>query len=238
MFDSWHNSSGALDETAAGRLAARLTDAAGFWARQFLDCVEREDAALLSALANEVLAYGLCLLDLRLSTTSPEHARPFLGHLRRQCRLIRDQDRRFPAGQSLPAGSLDTEPSDFAQRYLAAVGQSYRDFQFTEALWREFCQTTGMDSPVLVGAGANLASLVFQIVVHGRVFSNGPACRNRMQHLLREASDCGRFFETRFDAWLADVPALPAPERRPVPDQSSLPGTTGSAPSASLPPGS
>jgi hypothetical protein len=203
MFDSWRSASRSLDDPAARHLASHLVHAADAWSVMLLESVKREAPSLRSELATEVLAYAVCALEIRLTTSSPTPAAAFLGGLRRHCRALR-QARDAALFRPLPPQSA-LETPEFTHRYLSVTTHARSGCPFREDIWKEFCETTGLGSSVLVGQGGNLAALIFYIVVHGRVMSDAPASREAMMRLLRAARDCAAFFEVALDQWFAGL---------------------------------
>jgi hypothetical protein len=219
MFDSLRHAFDPSDDTQAKRLAAAFVEASGSWAKALVRSIERDSPALRQALSEEVLAYAVCVLDLRLRNPFGDSAHALVAEVRKHCRQIRDRKARPSAHKAFSEAS--TGPAEFAERYWAVTHHVEVGPRFREDIWREFCRTTGLGTNVLVGNGNNLAALIFYIVVHSRVLSEGPACREAATRLLRVAHDCVVFFDAAVDQWLAEKSAdrsgLPTPPPAPRP---------------------
>lgn len=218
MFDSLRHAFDPPDDPQAEHLAKAFIEASGSWAKALVVSVERDSPPLRQALSEEVLAYAVCVLDLRLGNPSDHSARALVADVRKHCRQIRERKARAQAPKTLSSASPG--PAEFVGRYWAITHHVEGGPQFRDDIWREFCRTTGLGTNVLVGNGNNLAALIFYIVVHSRVLSEGPACRQAATRLLRVAHDCVAFFDAAVDQWLAEKTA-----KRPVlPPSPSAPG--------------
>lgn len=180
----------ALDQAAAERLAKRLLANAAAWARTILVCVGRRDPGVEGRLASEALAYSLCLLDERLKRASK--ADGFVSLVRSCCARILDERvwGRANRHRRLPQAAVDRDGSEFSRELLAHVKGSGSRFDLSEEAFEEFCQATGLSSPVLFGRDENLAALVFYIVAHNCVSSGGRLSRQQTNALLRAAREC------------------------------------------------
>ncbi len=188
---------------AAQKLARQLATTAHAWARTILICVGRRDAELEDTLAEETLAYTLCLLDARVERFDGA----FLEQVRAECQRLQaerawrmaNRYRRLPA-----ANSQLKEEAEFSRRYLQQVTQAEAGYGPTDDTFHEFCRATGLHSSVLLGRGENLAALVFYIVVHGCLSCRAPLTRRQTTELLRATRECRVHTEAFLNQWLAD----------------------------------
>lgn len=202
-----------LDEARAKALAQSLHRAAVAWAHTFLKSRSGLDPKLADALATETLAFGLVLLAERLRWHGAS-ALPFLNLAREQAWRLHARWRKRPAGlRRLLAGPAEAgDVSEFTIACRAQHGGAGNAFQFTEAMHAEFCELTGLGTNELVGHGANLSSLLFYLVVHGRVFAGQTQSREDRRWLVQASRDCREFLERALEDWLA----APIAGERPV----------------------
>ncbi|HEY9174085.1 MAG TPA: hypothetical protein VI136_17525 [Verrucomicrobiae bacterium] len=179
-----------LNHAAAERLAKRLLANAAAWARTILVCVGRRDPGIEGRLASEALAYSLCLLDERLKRAS--EADGFVSLVRSCCARIMDERAWWRANRHrrLAQAPLAADGSDFTQKMLAHAEGTEPRFGLSEEAFDEFCQATGLSSPVLFGRDENLAALVFYIVAHNCVSAGGRLSRRQTNELLRATREC------------------------------------------------
>lgn len=205
--------SAALDAVAARRLAKRICATAFAWTRTFSICVGRSSSGLEDEVLEEVLAYALCLLDLRLASAPAESTATFSERVRCACRALKAELRhrrsarqaRLPA----PASASDEATPQFSRQYLAWAEGNGGRAKFTPEMFEEFCRTTGLSSNVLVGGGENLATLVFYLVLHGLFSQAGPLSRRQGAELLRAARQCRGQLNTMLARELSDAPVAP-----------------------------
>lgn len=186
-------------------LAEKLCRAALAWVKTFQVCTATDSAALPEAVFEETAAYGMCLLELRLSPANAAGAEAFLANLRHECAAIKGrwQGRVRGGRRQLRPPQLPGEPAAFVMQYQKYSAPGSEPFRMTDDLFQDFCQITGLGSNVLVGKGPNLATLVFYIVLHGLFSANGDLSREQKNHLLRAAKSCHNFFEEEITRWLA-----------------------------------
>ncbi len=194
-------------------LAEKLCRAALAWVKTFQVCAATDSAALREAVFEETSAYGLCLLELRLSPANPDAAEAFLAKIRYECAAIQGRWKGRVRGgrKQLRPPQLPGEPAAFVMQYQKYSAPGSEPFRMTDDLFQDFCQTTGLGSNVLVGKGPNLATLVFYIVLHGLFAANGDLSREQKNHLLRAAKSCRSFFEEEITRWLAKAGSEPFP---------------------------
>ncbi|MEI6779808.1 MAG: hypothetical protein WCQ21_02705 [Verrucomicrobiota bacterium] len=179
----------------AGRNAADTRSAAG-------------EAQLEDELFIEVLAYGLCLVEMRLSAATPAGQDGLATLVRYECSVLLSQAtwRRQNRYQRLPAPNPALSDSRYAQLYPAHGAESGRQARLTREMFQQFCHCTGLGSDVLVGKGENLATLVFYIAVHGVRSARGLPTRDEVLRLLRAASECRTRMQRAISQWLATEP--------------------------------
>lgn len=175
------------------RLARQLHETASVWSKTLLLCLGREDPSLVWVLHGEILALGVVLTELQLHQQRCQDAQRFskaLGdHLARLCRRTQGalRLRHFLTGSSGPRGSSAPVFESFD---LVKAGRAYREFHFTEAMYADFCSVTGLAKEALVGHGSNLVSILFYMVIHGRVYAEGNVTRQQLNRVLKSAREC------------------------------------------------
>jgi len=206
-----------LDDARAEALARSLHRAAVAWAHTFLHSRAGLDAALLEQLTTETLAFGLMLLEDRWCWRGPD-AETFTARVRRAAWTWHAQWRKdaWPARQLTPGDPPAVGREEDASEFTLAGRNSGRGssdaFQFTEAMHAEFCELTGLGTKELVGGGANLAAMIFYLVVHGRVFARRPHSREERRWLVQALRECREQLTHALDCWLLP----PTVEPRPV----------------------
>jgi len=160
----------------------------------------------------EVLAYSLCLLEIRFSAATPADRDTLISLVRHECEVIMGQARwrRANRYRRLPAPASMPNDSRYAKMYPAGRTGGSGQARLTREMFEQFCQCTGLGSDVLVGKGENLASLVFYIAVHGVLSADGLPTREEVLKLLRTAGACRTHFQKKISDWLP-VPAAARP---------------------------
>jgi hypothetical protein len=161
----------------------------------------------------EVLAYGLRLLEMRLTAVGPAYPDGLAAQVRRECSVLVGQAgwRRRTRFKRFPAPDPGLSGSRYAQLYPARNGDSRGQARLTREMFEQFCHCTGLGSEVLVGTGENLASLVFYIAVHSVRSARGLPTREEVLRLLRAASECRTQMQRTISRWLAaEHPSRPA----------------------------
>jgi hypothetical protein len=205
-----------LDGAHAGRVARSLHRAAVAWAHTFLKSRRGLDPALAETLAAETLAFGLALLEQRLRWHGPSAA-SFLDQVRRDAWQLHARWRqrawsfRRLSGRGEAADGPAQDLSEFTLACRARGGATDGSFEFTEPMHAEFCELTGLGTSELVGNGANLAALVFYLIVHGRVFASRPDSREERRWLVQALRECREFLERALEHWLATSTAAARP---------------------------
>lgn len=189
-----------LNPAQAVRLARRLHRAASAWARTFLAAAQRAEPGLVIALRRETLAFGLTLLAQRLQPFGPAQAAPFLDQVRRECAALETRPQPASWRASLPAPA--PAPTEFDRHWLARVSGGPAEFEITPDMFGEFCQFTGLSSRDLVGHGDNVATLVFYLVVHGRIFASQSVPVAQRRALVRSLRECRCFVAPALEHWL------------------------------------
>ncbi len=189
-----------FDAAQAVALAASLHRAAAAWTRTFLASAGRPDPQLADALCRETLAFGLALLETRLVASDPAQAADFLAAVRQEVWSLHARQTRRSGRPELAAPMA--EATEFDRQWLARTASDAGKFQFTGAMFDEFCEFTGLASRELVGGGDNLAALVFYLVIHGRVFASAAVPRVERRWLVRAARDCRLFLTRALEHWL------------------------------------
>ncbi len=189
-----------LDAAQAVALAASLHRAAAAWTRTFLASAGRPDPQLADALCRETLAFGLALLESRLASSDPAQAADFLATVRQEVWSLHARRTRRAVRPALAAATA--EATEFDRQWLARTASGAGEFQFTGAMFEEFCEFTGLASRELVGGGDNLAALVFYLAIHGRVFASATVPRDQRRWLVRAARECRLFLTQALDHWL------------------------------------
>ena len=112
----------------AGRNAADTRSAAG-------------EAQLEDELFIEVLAYGLCLVEMRLSAATPAGQDGLATLVRYECSVLLSQAtwRRQNRYQRLPAPNPALSDSRYAQLYPAHGAESGRQARLTREMVQQFC---------------------------------------------------------------------------------------------------
>lgn len=179
------------------------------WAKTFALCVGQDGPAPEEGLFDEILAFALSVLEMRLRKADGDREGSFLAQVKRGCRALRKRSFR-PRGAShnlLSVPQSEPASSEFIRQYLIHAAETERDLQLTRERFEEFCRSTGLSSPALVGCGENLASLIFYIVVHGVFAANGGLSRKQMTDLLRTAQECRTHLQSSIDHWMTPVAA-------------------------------
>lgn len=152
----------------------------------------------------EVMAYGLCLFEMRLSEAAAVDHGALADLVRHECGVPTERARwrrrtrckRLPGLASAPSGSR------YAQIYPAGSSGGSGQARLTKEMFEQFSQCTGLGSEVLVGKGENLASLVFYIAVHGVLSAGGLPRREEVLKLLRTAQECRTHLQSAISEWL------------------------------------
>jgi len=155
-------SSGTDPELARG-IARKLCRDSLVWARTLVVGLRPSQTRrqLEEELFAEVIAYGLCLLELRLSGAAPAGHGALGDLVRHECGVLveraswrrRTRCKRLPDLAAAPGGSR------YAQIYPAGKAGGRGQARLTKEMFEQFRQCTGLGSEVLVGKGENLASL-------------------------------------------------------------------------------
>ncbi len=175
----------------------------------------------------EVLAYSLCLLEMRLADGGPAGSAGLAARVRRECYELVGQSswRRRNRHQSLPVPDPALRASRYKQLYPPPDDGSAAHSRLTREMFEQFCRCTGLGSEVLVGSGENLASLVFYIALHSVLAARGLPTREVVLKLLRAARECRSHLQQEIPQLLAAAhrrPAGTAPKRQcalPAPAQ-------------------
>ena len=189
---------GCPSEADARHIARQLSRSAETWSRTFGQTAGPDHVPLCAELQREIQAYALCLLDFSLGGFDDDARRNFVSAVRRECGL------HLP-----PGGWLGTGNSGFEGRYAAITRSGGGRSPQSEKVFQEFCQATGLGVDTLVGRGANLASLVFYIVLHARISATVPLRREAIQRLLKTAKECRAYYQVSLAEWLATTHAPP-----------------------------
>jgi hypothetical protein len=193
------------DREHARKLARALVKHSLAWARTFAVSLSRRDPGLETQLFPEILAYALSLLQLRSGTADETYSEAFVESVRQECSLLQTQwlRRQTTRHKALAEAGRAGERSRYAEHYLALSQAGDGKSDPAQERFEEFCRCTGLDSGLLVGEGENLAALIFYIVAHLVVSTNGPLSREKMTQQLRTARGCRASFETLIAQWLA-----------------------------------
>ena len=189
----------------AGELARNLCGSSLAWAKTVGGCLGRTNSELEDDLWEEILAFALCLVRLRLSAASETEREAFLALVRLECERLsearswrqRSRIKRLPAPACTHGGSQEVERAQAAERQSGAA-------RVTQEMFEQFCHLTGLDSTVLVGSGENLASLMFYITIYGVVSEQAPLRTDEALRLLRAVRECRGFLEAALPGWLAE----------------------------------
>lgn len=156
----------------------------------------------------EVLAYGLCLLEMRSAAASPADGERLVRLVRHECGVIveRASWRRRSLRRHLPRPAPAPGSSRYAQIYPAWSDDDRGQPRLTREMFEHFCRCTGLGSDVLVGKGENLASLVFYVSVHGVLSAGGLPSREEVLKLLQAARECRTRLQGAISEWLATEP--------------------------------
>jgi hypothetical protein len=160
----------------------------------------------------EVLAYGLRLLEMRLSATPFADCDGLATMVRHECSVLvsqagwrwRTRYKRLPAPDSALGGSR------YAQFHRTRAAGGGGGARLTKDMFDQFCHCTGLGSDVLVGKGENLATLVFYIAVHGVLSARGLPTREEVLRLLRAAGKCGTDLQRAISKWRDTKPSAKA----------------------------
>jgi hypothetical protein len=206
------------DLDSAGEIAGKLCADSLAWAKTVAFTVLRGpkaqvadsrpagwDSELEEALLEEIVAYGLCLLELRLSAAARAEREAFVAAVRHECGAWKERRvwRRRNRHRRLPAPGPASQGSQSAAGYLECKSEAGGQGRVTKEMFEQFCRGTGLSSSVLVGKGENLASLVFYIALHGVLSADGPLSREQVLDLLRAARECRIYLEKSVAGWLA-----------------------------------
>jgi hypothetical protein len=156
----------------------------------------------------ELLAYSLCLLEMRLSAGITADSAGFVTQVRRECyRLVRQANlrrrgryKRIP----IPASALGT--SRYKQLYPPQGAASGDQPRLTKEMLEQVRRCTGLGSEALVGSGENLASLVFYISLHAVLSARGLPTREQVLKLLRAARECREHLQKTISRLLTAEP--------------------------------
>ncbi len=198
-----------LTSSIAERLAKRLLANSLAWARTLLICVGRRDSSLEATLADETLAYSLCLLEERMA--DGREASQFAEMVRMQCcRLVSERSWRMAnRHRRLPPVPAGRDHSEFSHRYLVQTAPAKPGVGPTDKTFEEFCRATGVSSSVLYGRGENLATLVYYVVAHGCLSCRAALTRRQTAELLRATRECHAHTESFLSGWAAEMSSEP-----------------------------
>jgi hypothetical protein len=206
-------SSGADPELARG-IARKLCRDSLAWARTLVASLRPSPTRrqLEEELFAEVMAYGLCLLELRLSEAAPADHGALGDLVRHECGVLVEQAswRRRTRYKRLPDLAAAPSGSRYAQIYPAGKAGGRGHARLTKEMFEQFSQCTGLGSEVLVGKGENLASLVFYIAVHGVFSAGGLLTCEEVLKLLRTARECRTHFHSAIPGWLGAESEAPS----------------------------
>ena len=160
----------------------------------------------------EVLAYGLRLLEMRLSAPNLAECDGLASLVRLECRMLVSQAswRQRNRYKRLPSSDPALRGSRYAELYPLRANEGASGARLTKEMFDQFCHCTGLGSDVLVGKGENLATLVFYIAVHGVLSSRGLPTREEVLRLLRAAGKCGTYLQRAISKWLDAKPSAKA----------------------------
>jgi hypothetical protein len=170
-------------------------------------------ANLEDEMFQEVLAYGLRLLEMQHSEATAAERDGLAALVRHECCALVSQAswRRKTRYKRLQAPDPGLSGSRDAHLHPAPVAGTGGGQRLTKEMFDQFCRCTGLGSEVLVGKGENLATLVFYIAVHAVISSCRLATREEILRLLRAASECGNRLQRAISKWLeAEPPPRPA----------------------------
>lgn len=149
----------------------------------------------------EVLAYSLCLLEMRLTKDLAAGNKDLARRVRHECAMLIAQAARRKQNRHRRLPVPDPANSRYAQIYPAPGSAGRRPPRLTQEMFEQFCRCTGMESNVLVGKGENLATLVFYIAVHGVISADGLPSREAMLKLLEAARACSAHLQGVAAKW-------------------------------------
>lgn len=235
----WHETTRLdTDTDTAQVIAGKLCRHSLAWARVFAfgTCpaqTRNQDARAASRIARiedemfvEVLAYSLCLLEMRLSKGTPAQSADLATGVRRECYVLVGQSswrRRNRLGR-LPAPDPTLRASRYKQLYPPQGAGGAAHSRLTREMFEQFSRCTGLGSEVLVGSGENLASLVFYIALHSVLSAHGLPTREAVLNLLRAARECRAHLQRAIPQMLAAKQnPRPSAAARPYP-RPALPG--------------
>jgi hypothetical protein len=168
-----------------------LCRASDAWAKTFLLVTGIPDPQLEELLWDEILAYALCLLKLRLGNPPTSEADWLLGEIRNECAVVRAARLRKKTNpQMLLATAVRNATTQFDQHW---IGQTYCASASPEVLkdiYGDFCRLTGLEADVLVGGGGNLATIIFYIITFGLMTICQPPSDKKKIWLLRATREC------------------------------------------------
>lgn len=156
--------------------ARRLFDFSRRWGQEL--ALFQPLTAQPASLADEVLAYGLCRLDMVLKE---EQAGIFGGMaegIKGELLALKADAGVFGRSNEKDSGPVDAYLVGYTRR---------RGHALTPEVFKEFQLSTGIGSSVFVGNGCNLASLVFYLALHAAL---APLTREQLARMLKEARRC------------------------------------------------
>ncbi len=159
----------------------------------------------------EVLAYSLCLLDMRLSSKTSAENVSLATRVRHECYVLVEEATWFGRKhyKRLPAPDPALRHSRYQQLCSPQDADSGAHARLTREIFEQFGRCTGLGSEVLVGSGENLASLVFYIALHTVLAARGLPTREGVLRLLRTAKECRIHFQRTIPQMLAGKPNPP-----------------------------
>jgi hypothetical protein len=242
-----HNHSGRITDAEFARaLARKLCRDSLTWSRTFVISLRPSQTRLRGAsdrrsaggtqstpsalqleheLLVEILAYGLCLLEMRLSADPRAGRKALVALVKHECGVLMERARwrRRTLYRRLPPPSPAPSGSRYAQIYPTCNTEGRGQARLTRAMFEQFCRCTGLGSDVLVGTGENLASLVFYIAVHGVLSAGGLPTREEVLKLLLAARECRAHLQRAVSTWVAAEPKAHPPVAALPDSGSSLP---------------
>lgn len=191
------------DAAAVERLARAVAGLTPGHARALTAFLPAADAELRQTVEREVLAFAACLVEMKLREQEIPLPRPFAEFL---ADAARDRHASFAANVERQLHRLLTARTDASDwpRELVKAGDG--PFRLDAETYEEFCRTTGFDSKLVVGNGANLAALMFYLVTFGLVGCNPAMTREARKLLLKEARRCRVEIEACVKKFLKTLP--------------------------------
>lgn len=185
-----------LTKDAASELARAWFEASDTWAHAFLKAAEVDGHSVRGALRRETLSFACCLLELRLAETRADSSA--------LCQAVREEIASFWREEAdaipfawrrlSPVGADTGQALTFDRAYSVCREGDQSAPPGAARIFEDFCAETGLGSSVLVGGGANLASILYYLVVHGVLVSQAKMPSERKRRVLRVARECRAFF--------------------------------------------